>query len=148
MHSTLGASIYRLQSLGPENKAKNTDFENPRISTLVVLMPWLMSRHCYCDIVTSLLVSRLYVLHVCTVSWLMSRHHYDVVTDVTTLNFSFLITSANVVTLDPDVTALSVMSLHFSLDVAALSVMSQYCSPDVAILLLFCCFLLILASFL
>ena len=35
MHFTLGASIYRPQSLGPENEAKDTDFEKPKISALI-----------------------------------------------------------------------------------------------------------------
>ena len=36
MHSSLGASIYRLQTLGPKNEGKITHFKKPRNFALAV----------------------------------------------------------------------------------------------------------------
>ena len=72
------------KSLGPKNEAKNTVFKKPKISTLVVLMSWLMSRHCCYDATTLLSMSR----H--EIGSSMLQLNYDVVTlefDVATFLF-------------------------------------------------------------
>ena len=95
MHSTLGASIYRPQSLGPKNEGKNTDSKKPKISTLILADVETLRVHCHGSTfgATTLNFSCPYNVvtlgfNVLTFLFGVATLHFGCLYNVATLNFS------------------------------------------------------------